>query len=159
MLTSEPNFTFVEGDIMSTADVSECIHRYQIDTIIHLAAQTNVDASFNNPLAFAAANIQGTQIMLGAAQSCGVKRFIQMSSGEVYGSTKPYLDGHREDECLAPMNPYGAGKAAAEMLVIAAANSSELQVNIVRASNMYGPNQFPDSEYSFSQQATADEHY
>ena len=69
-----------------------------------------------------------------------------MSSYEAYGATKAGPNGHQESEALSPMNPYGAGKAAAEMLVNAFGNSSTLNTMIVRANNIYGPNQFPDSK-------------
>lgn len=115
MLNAHPNFTFVEGDITNPDDIKTCIEKHQIDTIIHLAAQSNVDASFQSPMAFAATNIQGTLVMLESAKLCGVKKFVQMSSYGTYGATKPGSKGHREDEALAPMNPYGAGKAAAEI--------------------------------------------
>ena len=131
---------------MNPDDVKACLEEHNIDAIIHLAAQTNVDASIKNPLLFATTNIEGTQVILECAKSSGVKKFIQMSSFEAYGATKPGTNGHREDEVLSPMNPYGAGKAAAEMLVIAAGHSSSLEVMIVRANNVYGPRQFPDSK-------------
>ena len=130
---------------MSYDDVTACLERYHVDTIIHLAAQTNVDSSLKDPFQSASTNIQGTQIMLECARVCGVKRFILMSSGEVYGAAKPETYGYCESQALAPTNPYGAGKAAAEMLAIAVGNSSPLEVMTVRPNNIYGPNQFPDS--------------
>lgn len=145
MLDDRANFSFFEGDIISPDDVTKCLREHQIDTVIHLAAQSNVDASFKNPYSFAATNIHGTQVLLECAKSCGVKKFIQMSSYEAYGASKAGPDGHREEDPLSPMNPYGAGKAAAEMLVTAFGNSSPLETIIVRANNIYGPNQFPDS--------------
>ena len=69
-----------------------------------------------------------------------------MSSYEAYGASKAGPEGHKEEEALSPMNPYGAGKAAAEMLVNAFGSSSSLQTIIVRANNIYGPNQFSDSK-------------
>lgn len=145
-LESMPNFTFVNGDITDHDQVASCLRKYEIDTIIHLAARTNVDASFKAPRAFAATNIYGTQIMLECAKECDVKRFVHMSSYEVYGATQAGPTGHREDEALAPMSPYGAGKAAAEMLVVALGHSTSVKTVIVRANNIYGPMQFPDSE-------------
>ncbi|KAL9126724.1 MAG: hypothetical protein Q9217_004269 [Psora testacea] len=144
MLSTRPNFAFVEGDITSQDDITTCIKKHDIDTIIHLAAQFNVDASFKSPYAFSATNIQGTQVMLECAKICEVRKFIQMSSYEAYGATRSGADGHREEDALAPMNPYGAGKAAAEMLVTAFGHSNALETIIVRANNIYGPNQFPD---------------
>ena len=146
MLEGRPIFTSVVGDITSPSDVTACIKDHDIDTVIHLAAQSNVDASLRNPSDFAATNIQGTQVMLECATACGVKKFVQMSSYEAYGATKPHLNGHQETEALAPMNPYGAGKAAAEMLVTAFGHCTPLETVIVRANNIYGPYQFPDSK-------------
>ena len=145
MLNDHANFAFFEGDITSPDDVMKCLREHHIDTIIHLAAQSSVDASFKNPYSFATTNIHGTQVLLECAKSCGVRKFVQMSSYEAYGASKPGPNGHREQDPLSPMNPYGAGKAAAEMLVTAFGNSSQLETIIVRANNIYGPNQFPDS--------------
>ncbi|KAG7002089.1 dTDP-4-amino-4,6-dideoxygalactose transaminase [Physcia stellaris] len=144
MLNSQPNFTFYEGDIMSPDDITRCLQLHSIDTIIHLAAQSNVDASLKSPASFAATNIVGTQVMLECAKACNVRKFVQMSSYEVYGATKCGSEGHDEDEALVPMNPYGAGKAAAEMLVTAFGHCNALETLIVRTNNIYGPNQYPD---------------
>lgn len=146
ILSSRPNFSFYEGDITSRDDFIGCLRKHDIDAIIHLAAQSNVDASLKNPSLSAATNIVGTQVLLDSAKTCGVKKFILMSSGEVYGATKPGPTGFRESDALLPMNPYGGGKAAAEMLVTAFGHCNPLETVIVRANNIYGPNQFPDSE-------------
>ncbi len=100
-------------------------------------------ASFDNPYAFADTNIHGTQVLLESAKAHGVKKFIHMSSYEAYGATKPTTSGYVEDSALSPVNPYGAGKAAAEMLVTA---SNQLQTIIVRSNNIYGRNQYPESK-------------
>ena len=130
---------------MNADDITSCLQLHNIDTIIHLAAQSNVDASLKNPASFAATNIVGTQVMLECAKACNVRKFVQMSSYEVYGATKCGNDGHGEDEALIPMNPYGGGKAAAEMLVTAFGHCNTLETLIVRTNNIYGPNQYPDS--------------
>lgn len=145
MLEGRPNFSFFQGDITSPDDIARCLRKHDIDTIIHLAANSSVDASFTSPFAFASTNIHGTQVLLESAKSCGVKRFIHMSSYEAYGATKAGPSGHVETSALSPVNPYGAGKAAAEMLVTAFGNTHELETIIVRSNNVYGPNQFPES--------------
>ena len=148
MLNSRPNFSFHEGDITSPDDIISCLHQHNIDTIIHLAALSNVDFSLKDPASFAATNIVGTQILLDCAKACGVKKFLQMSSYEAYGATKPGPNGYCETDALLPKNPYGGGKAAAEMLVTAFGHCNTLDTIIVRANNIYGPNQFPDSACS-----------
>lgn len=150
MLQGLPNFSFYKGDITSPEDIASCLREHEVDTIIHLAAQSNVDSSFKNPYGFTETNIHGTQVVLEVAKSNNVKKFFQMSSYEAYGATKAGAEGHKEEDPLSPMNPYGAGKAAAEMLVNAFGNSSPLQTIIIRANNIYGPNQFPDSKANWS---------
>lgn len=152
MLNGHPNFSFVEGDITRPEHIEACLRKYKIDTIIHLAALTNVDNSLKNPFGFTASNIHGTQVVLEVAKTCGVKKFIQMSSFEAYGASQPGPNGHHENEPLSPKNPYGAGKAAAEMLVHAFGNSTPMRTIIVRSTNIYGPNQFPDSKRCFQTQ-------
>lgn len=144
-LESLPNFTLVNGDILDVDRVKCCLRDHDIGTIIHLAARTDFDASLQGPRAFAVTNIDGTQVMLDCAKECHIKTFIFMSSFEVYGATKASPAGHREDEPLAPMSPYGAGKAAAEMLVVAFGHSTKVRTVLVRANNIYGPMQYPDS--------------
>ena len=139
MLNARPNFTFVEGDIMNPDGIKTCIVEHKIDNIIHLAAHSNVDASFKSPLAFAATNVQGTLVILESAKLCSVKKFIQMSSYEAYGATRPGPKGHREDEVLAPINPYGVGEAAAKMLVMSSRHRSAFEMIAIRASNIYAP--------------------
>lgn len=84
--------------------------------------------------------------MLESAILCSVKNFIQMSSYEAYGATKLGPKNHREDETLAPINPYDAGKAAAEMLIMSSKHRSTLDMIVIHANNIYSPNQYPDNE-------------
>lgn len=145
MLDDQANFSFFQGDISSPEDITGCLRKHDIDTIIHLAANSSVDASLKDPYSFARTNIHGTQILLENAKTCGVRTFVHMSSYEAYGATKPGPNGHVETEALSPVNPYGAGKAASEMLVTSFGHSNSLQTIIVRANNIYGPNQYPES--------------
>ena len=85
MLENRPNFHFVHGDVTCATDVVECLQRYQIDTIFHLAAQTHVDLSFGNSYSFTKNNVFGTQVLLESAVAKGslVKRFYHISTDEV----------------------------------------------------------------------------
>lgn len=149
-LESNENFHFFRGDITSEEDVSACLSKYKVDTIWHFAAVTHVDNSFGDPYGFAHANIHGCHVLLECSKKLGVRRFLHMSSYEAYGSTEPGPQGHIESERLSPVNPYAASKACGETLVAAYGRSSEIKTYIIRSQNVYGPNQYPESEpYKF----------
>ena len=140
------NFAFFQGDITSSRDIEDCIREHQIDTIIHLAAQSHVAASFENVVDFVDSNVQGTLVLLDRANANRVQRFIFMSSGQVYGAASPPPMGFTEQCVLNPANMYGGSKAAAEMLVMAFGCTTKMKTMIVRPCNIYGPNQFPESK-------------
>lgn len=125
----------------------DCLKRYNIDTIFHFAAQSHVDLSFGNPFGFTHTNVYGTHVLLESARKAGIKRFIHVSTDEVYGEVKDDEDDLLETSILAPTNPYAASKAAAEMLVNSYKKSFKLPVIIVRSNNVYGPHQYPESEF------------
>lgn len=133
-----------KGDIGLDEDVSTCIQAYNVDTIIHLSAQTSVDTSLADPYGSTKANVVGTHVVLENANKGGVKRFIHMSSAEVYGAARPSVHGYKEDALCLPLNPYGASKAASEVMVNLY-GSKGMITHIVRSCNVYGPKQFPDS--------------
>ncbi|KAK8162798.1 putative rhamnose biosynthetic enzyme 2 [Phyllosticta citrichinensis] len=139
-----PNFTFVQGDITSPADVMHCLRTHNIDTIFHFAAQSHVDLSFGNSYQFTNTNVYGTHVLLESAKAHGIRRFIHISTDEVYGEVASDKDDLIESSLLAPTNPYSASKAAAEMMVNAYYKSFKLPVIIVRSNNVYGPHQFPE---------------
>ncbi|CAN0913924.1 Trifunctional UDP-glucose 4,6-dehydratase/UDP-4-keto-6-deoxy-D-glucose 3,5-epimerase/UDP-4-keto-L-rhamnose-reductase RHM1 [Linum grandiflorum] len=144
---SSPNFKFVKGDIASADMVNFILLTESIDTIMHFAAQTHVDNSFGNSFEFTENNIYGTHVLLEACRLTGgrVKRFIHVSTDEVYGETdEDAVVGNHEACQLLPTNPYSATKAAAEMLVMAYGTSYGLPVITTRGNNVYGPNQFPE---------------
>lgn len=147
MLNDKRNFTFYHGDITNPSEVLDCMERHNIDTIFHFAAQSHVDLSFGNSYGFTHTNVYGTHVMLESAKKIGVKRFIHVSTDEVYGEVKDDDDDLLETSILAPTNPYAASKAAAEMLVNSYMKSFKLPVIIVRSNNVYGPHQFPESMY------------
>lgn len=146
MLDGRPNFTFHRGDITHPSDVVECMERHSIDTVLHFAAQSHVDLSFGNSYGFTHTNVYGTHVLLESAKKVGIRRFVHISTDEVYGEVKEDDDELLESSILAPTNPYAASKAAAEMLVQSYQKSFKLPVIIVRSNNVYGPHQYPESE-------------
>ncbi|KAJ1377247.1 hypothetical protein SESBI_49102 [Sesbania bispinosa] len=144
---SSPNFKFIKGDIGSADLINYILLTESIDTIMHFAAQTHVDNSFGNSFEFTKNNIYATHVLLEACKVSGgqVKRFIHVSTDEVYGETdENAVVGNHEASQLLPTNPYSATKAGAEMLVMAYGRSYGLPVITTRGNNVYGPNQFPE---------------
>lgn len=145
MLDGRRNFAFYQGDVTSPAEVVDCLERYNIDTIVHFAAQSHVDLSFGNPYTFTHTNVYGTHVILESARKMRIKRFIHISTDEVYGEVDDDDAELLESSILAPTNPYAASKAAAEMLVHSYQKSFKLPAIIVRSNNVYGPHQYPES--------------
>ncbi|KAK3375197.1 dTDP-D-glucose 4,6-dehydratase [Podospora didyma] len=145
ILNDKLNFTFYQGDITHPPEVVSCLEKHNIDTIFHFAAQSHVDLSFGNSYGFTHTNVYGTHVLLESAKKVGIKRFIHISTDEVYGEVKDDDDDLLETSILAPTNPYAASKAAAEMLVHSYQKSFKLPVIIVRSNNVYGPHQYPES--------------
>uniref|UniRef100_A0A6P3YZ77 UDP-glucose 4,6-dehydratase n=1 Tax=Ziziphus jujuba TaxID=326968 RepID=A0A6P3YZ77_ZIZJJ len=143
---SSPNFKFVKGDIACADLVNHLLVAEEIDTIMHFAAQTHVDNSFGNSFEFTNNNIYGTHVLLEACKvTQRIKRFIHVSTDEVYGETDMETDiGNPEASQLLPTNPYSATKAGAEMLVMAYHRSYGLPIITTRGNNVYGPNQYPE---------------
>ncbi|KAI7870219.1 hypothetical protein BDF14DRAFT_1775945 [Spinellus fusiger] len=138
-----PNYSFIKGDITSSDFMSFILKEKRIEVIFHLAAQTHVDNSFGDSFEFTKNNVMGTHVMLEAAKVHKVKRFIHVSTDEVYGEVVNRPDCS-EDTILAPSNPYAATKAAAECLVKAYQMSFGLPIMITRSNNVYGPYQYPE---------------
>ncbi|KAL1519307.1 hypothetical protein AB1Y20_022834 [Prymnesium parvum] len=139
-----PNYKFVKGNLLSADLLRYVIETEQIDTIIHAAAQTHVDNSFGNSFAFTENNVMGTHVLAETAKSCGIERFIHVSTDEVYGSSYDGEERHVESDVLEPTNPYAATKAAAENIVKSYWHSFKLPVIITRGNNVYGPHQYPE---------------
>jgi len=143
----KPNFKFVKGDIRSPDLVNFVLKEENIDTIMHFAAQTHVDNSFGNSLAFTDSNIYGTHVLLESAKACGeqIKRFVHVSTDEVYGEGEDFdVDPMMENHVLEPTNPYAATKAGAEFLAKSYYRSFQLPILLTRGNNVYGPHQFPE---------------
>ena len=147
-LKDNDNFEFVKGDIQSMDLVAHLLLAKEVDTVMHFAAQTHVDNSFGNSLAFTMNNTHGTHVLLEACRKVGlVRRFVNVSTDEVYGDTSADLaagQGIGEGSSLEPTNPYSAAKAGAEMLCKAYATSYKLPIIITRGNNVYGPRQYPE---------------
>ncbi|KAF2157640.1 NAD(P)-binding protein [Myriangium duriaei CBS 260.36] len=140
-----PNFSFYQGDITNPTEVMDCLTKHNIDTVMHFAAQSHVDLSFGNSYEFTATNVYGTHVLLECVRGYGkLKKFIHVSTDEVYGEVKDDDDDLIEESLLAPTNPYAASKAAAEMMVHAYMKSFKIPVIIVRSNNVYGPHQYPE---------------
>jgi len=145
-IEDEPNFNSTINELQNKEFLLSYLTTNNIDTIIHFAAQTHVEYSFNNSLDYTNDNIYGTHILLECCRIYGkIEKFIHMSTDEVYGESL-FDDTIKKDEnsILYPTNPYAATKAAAEMLVISYYKSFKLPIIIIRSNNIYGPKQYND---------------
>src|SRR5947208_10127201 len=133
---------FVHGDVTDREGVFRLLER-GVDAIVHFAAESHVDRSIEDSAVFLRTNVLGTQVLLEGARRFGVKRFLHISTDEVYGSLGP--EGRfTEESALRPSSPYAASKAAADLLVQAAHHTHGIDAVISRCSNNYGPYQFPE---------------
>jgi len=142
-LAGNPRYRFVRGDICNGELVADLIVTERIDAVLHLAAESHVDRSILAPAIFVETNVLGTQVLLEAARELGVKRFLHVSTDEVYGSLGP-TGLFTEETPLSPTSPYSASKASSDLLALAYAHTFGLPVVVTRCSNNYGPYQFPE---------------
>ena len=140
-LDGRPNYKFIRGDICDRPAVDRAIPG--ANAVINFAAESHVDRSIESAADFIQANVVGTQTLLDAARAAGVARFVQISTDEVMGSCREG-EYFTEMSPLRPNSPYAASKAAAEHLARAAMVTFGLDVVVTRASNNYGPYQFPE---------------
>jgi dTDP-glucose 4,6-dehydratase len=133
---------FIHGDI-TDEELVETIFCDGIDVAVNFAAETHVDRSIGNPGDFITTDVFGTYVLLEAAKRCGVRRFIQISTDEVYG-TIAHGRSSTETDMLLPRNPYSASKAGADRLAYSYFATYGVPVCITRASNNYGPYQYPE---------------
>lgn len=148
-IEERPNYTFVKGDICDFDAVCELFRRYEIDGVIHLAAESHVDRSIRDPFTFARTNVMGTLSLLQAARLAwdgkwDGKRFYHISTDEVYGALP--FDGtfFTERTKYDPHSPYSASKASSDHFVRAFRDTYGMPVTITNCSNNYGPYQFPE---------------
>lgn len=138
-----PNYKFVRGDIADHEFIDGLFQEEKFDYVINFAAESHVDRSITNPSIFVQTNIQGTLALLDAAKNIGVKKYLQVSTDEVYG-TLGESGFFTEESPLSANSPYSASKAGADLLVRAYHETFGLPVNITRCSNNYGPFHFPE---------------
>jgi dTDP-glucose 4,6-dehydratase len=145
--------TFVQGDICNRDLVRDQLHRHQIDTIVHFAAESHVDRSIISPEPFIQANVIGTFTLLEVARQYWLVekalpiekvRFHHVSTDEVYGTLKPDDPAFSETTPYAPNSPYAASKASSDHLARSYNHTYQLPVTISNCSNNYGPRQFPE---------------
>jgi len=144
---------FIKGDICDAELIKKVLKKYQIDTIVHFAAESHVDRSILGPMPFVQTNVVGTTTLLEEArrywltsgsQQTEEVRFHHISTDEVFGALKPGDPAWTEESQYAPNSPYAASKAASDHLVKAYGHTYGLPITISNCSNNYGPYQFPE---------------
>lgn len=148
-IENAPNYTFVKADICDYDTIREVFRKYDIDGVIHLAAESHVDRSIKDPFTFARTNVMGTLSLLQAAKeqwngNWEGKRFYHVSTDEVYGALQ--FDGtlFTEETRYDPHSPYSAAKASSDHFVRAYHDTYGLPTIVTNCSNNYGPYQFPE---------------
>jgi len=134
------NYRFVKGDICDPKIINRLAKG--CDAILNFAAETHVDRSIIGPGSFVTTDIFGTHVLLEAVRSYGIKRYVQISTDEVYGSI--VKGSFKESDPLHASSPYSASKAGADLMVLAYYHTYHLPVLITRSSNNFGPNQYPE---------------
>lgn len=148
-IENAPNYTFVKADICDFETMRELFQKYQLDGVIHLAAESHVDRSIKDPFTFAQTNVMGTLSLLQAAKEAWGndyegKRFYHISTDEVYGTLE--FDGtfFTEETSYDPHSPYSASKASSDHFVRAFHDTYGMPTIVTNCSNNYGPYQFPE---------------
>lgn len=150
---SDPRYIFVRGDIRDDNLIRQLLQDYQIDTIVHFAAESHVDRSISGPKVFIETNVLGTFTLLEAARYYWLDqqkwdekqcRFHHVSTDEVYGSLKINEDPFNEKSRYVPNSPYSASKASSDHLVRAYYHTYQFPITISHCSNNYGPYQHPE---------------
>jgi len=142
-VADHPRYRFVHGDICDEAVVDALVAEERPDAIVHFAAESHVDRSILSPEPVIRTNIQGTFTLLEAARRRQVARFVHVSTDEVYGSLEAPREA-TEEFPLNPSSPYSASKAGSDLLARSYFVTYKTPVVITRASNNYGPYQFPE---------------
>ena len=152
-LEERENYTFIKADICDKKAVAEIFERNEIDRVVHFAAESHVDRSIRNPEVFVQTNVMGTAVVLNCAKAAWElpdgsfqegKKFLHVSTDEVYGSLDEEGGYFYETTPYAPHSPYSASKAASDFLVKSYIDTYHFPANITNCSNNYGPYQFPE---------------
>lgn len=146
-IQNSKDYTFVKGNLCSEDLVNHILKVHNISQVIHFAAQSHVQNSFDNSLQFTHDNILGTHMLLECCRKYGkIQKFIHVSTDEVYGESMNDINEQRKTEysILCPTNPYAATKAGAELISQSYNHSYNMPIIITRGNNVYGPNQYPE---------------
>lgn len=146
-IRNSERYQLIKGNLCSFDLISNILNIYNIDTVIHFAAQSHVQNSFDNALQYTNDNVVGTHTLLEACRKYGkVNKFIHISTDEVYGESmlSENEEKKNEDSVLCPTNPYAATKAAAELIAKSYYHSFKMPIIITRGNNVYGTNQYPE---------------
>ena len=142
-IASNPRYRFLRGDICDAAAVDAAFEDFQPDAVVHFAADSHVDRSIHSPAPVIQTNFNGTFTMLEAARKHKTERFVHVSTDEVYGSIAEPLDAD-ESYPLRTSSPYSASKAGSDLLALSYFTTYKMNISVTRASNNYGPYQFPE---------------
>ena len=142
-VSADPRYTFFKADIADAAAVEAVVASFQPEAIVHFAAESHVDRSIHSPEPVIRTNLNGTFTLLEAARRHKIPRFVHVSTDEVYGSID---EPHEADEHypLRASSPYSASKAGSDLLALSYFTTYKMNVSVTRASNNYGPFQFPE---------------
>lgn len=142
-VAESPNYTFVRGDIADMPFVEKLFTDVKPDAVVHFAAESHVDRSILSPEPVIRTNFNGTFSLLEAARRTGVARFVHVSTDEVYGSIEEPYEAD-ENYPLRASSPYSSSKAGSDLLALSYFTTYKMNVSVTRASNNYGPYQFPE---------------
>ncbi len=138
-----PAYRFCKADIADASAVDEVFASFRPDAVVHFAAESHVDRSILSPEPVIRTNLNGTFTLLEAARRYGVSRFVHVSTDEVYGSIDEPFEAD-ENYPLRASSPYSASKAGSDLLALSYHTTYKMNVSVTRASNNYGPYQFPE---------------
>jgi dTDP-glucose 4,6-dehydratase len=147
LIRQSNNYKFIKGNLCDINLINFILKEFNIQEVIHFAAQSHVQNSFDDSLQYTQDNIVGTHTLLECCRLYGkIKKFIHVSTDEVYGESMLSLDEQMKTErsLLCPTNPYAATKAGAELIAQSYYHSYKMPIIITRGNNVYGPNQYPE---------------
>ena len=146
-IRNDPNYCFVKGNLCSQDLITHVLNTHNIDQVIHFAAQSHVQNSFEDSLQFTRDNVLGTHVLIECCRKYGkIEKFVHVSTDEVYGESMNNIDEQHKTEhsILCPTNPYAATKAGAELIAQSYNHSYNMPIIVTRGNNVYGPNQYPE---------------
>jgi len=146
-IRNDTKYTLIKGNISNSELIKYILEKHEITHVIHFAAQSHVQNSFEDSIKFTNDNIVGTHVLLECCRKYGkIQKFIHVSTDEVYGESINSIEEQHKTEhsILCPTNPYAATKAGAELIAQSYAHSYKMPIIITRGNNVYGPNQYPE---------------